>query len=328
MRTLLIFGLLPQDSGKTTVASALCRGLHEIGVKVKPFKPRAGHNLWYQYDVYERCRREGRLYCEDIIKLREASRCPLPYELLNPIDALLSPLMARDFLEEGRGRELYLLEEDTYAHLVAERYTIWDGALRHRIILNRHLSYRLLIDEDYLDRLRAEAVEVMEVDSLEEWMEKHRSLAPRAISTCMRAVSKNCEVLIIEGYNDAASPTPEAGYDVVIGVSPGLAVFYDTSEYSKILEAYRGLGREPMGLRAGDVIPFLKPEGFVEIPPLRRSELGDYDRLSERLSDLVEAALRYLGFDSRGFALSLSSINLHRSMFRGQPGSDSWRSPR
>lgn len=298
MKKLLIFGLLSQDSGKTTIASALCRGLHELGVEVRPFKPRAGHNLWYQYDVYERCRREGRLYCEDIIKLREASRCHLPHELLNPVDALLSPIMARGFLEEGRGRELYLLEEDTYTHLVAERYTTWNGELRHRILINRHPpSHRLLIDEDYLNRLRAEAVEVVEIESLEEWMEQHRRLASRAVSTCMRAVSRECEALIIEGYNDAASPTPEAEYDVVIGVSPGLAVFYDTSEYSKILEAYRGLGREPMELRAGDVIPFLKPEGFFEIPPLRRSELMDYDRLSERLSDLVEAALRHLGLN-------------------------------
>ncbi|KYH36368.1 MAG: hypothetical protein AYL28_006670, partial [Candidatus Bathyarchaeota archaeon B23] len=118
LRAILIFGLLTQDSGKTVVASALCRGLHKRGLRVAPFKPRSGHNLWYQYDAYERCRFEGSLYCEDILKLREASRCGLPPELLNPIDALLAPLDAEGFLEEGRGRELYLLEEDVYSHLL------------------------------------------------------------------------------------------------------------------------------------------------------------------------------------------------------------------
>ena len=294
-RSLLIFGLLPHDSGKTTVASAICRGLHKAGVMVVPFKPRAGHNLWYQYDAYLRCRSEGRLYCEDITKLRKASCCTLPYELLNPIDALFTPLKAKNLLEEGMGRELYLLEEDIYTHLIVERYTVWDGGMRHIIVLNRGLStHRLLVDEDYLNALRADAEEVVEIDNMEEWSGIHGRLSKRAISTCLGEVLESCEALIVEGYNDAASPTPEIKYDAIIGVSPGSAIFYDPDDYLEMLSAYRELGREPMELRAENVVPLLKPDGFVDIPPLRRWELMDYDRLAERLSHLIEAVDSYL----------------------------------
>ena len=297
-RRLLIFGLLPQDSGKTTVASAICRGLQKAGVAVAPFKPRAGHNLWYQYDAYLRCRSEGRLYCEDIIKLRDASRCSLPYELLNPIDALFTPLKAENLLQEGMGRELYLLEENIYTHLIVERYTMWNGGMRHIIVLNRGLSsHRLLVDEDYLNSLKADAEEVVEIESVEEWGEIHGRLSKRAISTCMVEASKGCEALIVEGYNDAASPTPEIKYDAIIGVSPGSAAFYDPDDYLEMLSAYRGLGKEPMELKAEDVVPLLKPDGFVDIPPLRRWELMDYDRLAERLSHLIEAVASYLDLD-------------------------------
>lgn len=256
-----------------------------------PFKPRSGHNLWYQYDAYEKCRSEGRLYCEDIIKLRAASRCSLAHELLNPIDALLAPIEARGFLEEGRGREIYLLEEDTYSHLIVERYTHWDGGLRHRMLINeRWSSRRLLMDEGHLQRLLAEAEEVIRVKSIEEWGDTYRRLASPSILTCMGEISRSCELLVVEGYNDAACPI-KVEYQIVIGAAPGVAAFYNPEEYSTVLEVYRSLGREPLELRARDVIPFLKPEGFVEISPLKRAELEDYDRLSEKLSPLVEATL-------------------------------------
>lgn len=298
MRAILVFGLFAEDSGKTVAASALCRGLKNKGWRVAPFKPRSGHNLWYQYDAYEACKQEGRLYCEDIIKLKEASDCNLPYELLNPVDALLAPIEARGFLKERREREMYILEENSYTHLLVERYTHWDGGLRLRVLVNQRWSAnRLLRDEGHLEELIEGAEEVISVTSLDEWSEAYRRMAPRCISSCMDRVSKSCDIMIVEGYNDAACPTSDTQYDAVIGVAPGVAVFYNPQDYFRVLEAYRGLGRDPMELRAREMIPFLKPEGFVNIPPIRREELENYDILSERLSSLVDAAFRNVELD-------------------------------
>jgi predicted P-loop ATPase/GTPase len=93
-----VFGLFSHSPGKTVASSALARGLLNDGFNVGVFKPRSGHSMWHQYEAFLKCRAEGRLFCEDIMKLKEASRCPLPYEVLNPIDALMSPLKVEKFL--------------------------------------------------------------------------------------------------------------------------------------------------------------------------------------------------------------------------------------
>jgi predicted P-loop ATPase/GTPase len=294
LKSAYVFGLFPISPGKTVVSTALCRGLFREGLKVAPFKPRSGHDLWYQYDSFKRCREEGRLYCEDIIKLRKASGCHLPYEVLNPVDALMAPMNAKFFLENKRVREMYLREPDTFLHLLIERYTSWiEGKARNILCLNKkNLSDKSLIDEDYIRELTEKSEEIIEVEDVTKWNSVFRRLGSGSIHTCSRRIAEEYEVMVVEGFNDAVCPAPELRYDVVIGVAPGVAALYDPDDFQKVIRIKSTISGDPRGMTAEEIMCFIKPEKTYKIHALEESDLTNFDRLSEKLDKINEIVLR------------------------------------
>jgi len=287
-----IFGLFPDFSGKTVVATALARGLLNEGLDVGVFKPRSGHNMWYQYEAFLKCKSNGRLFCEDIIKLKEASECPLPYEVLNPVDALLTPFNIETFLERNLISRMFLIEPDTYQHLTVERYTILENEKKKNLLLLNKRSVEtnlVMLDRDYLKKLENTADQVIPLHNLNEWIRLSKEFGPKAIYSCYQKVRRACKNLVIEGFNDAVSPEPKIldDVDVVIGVAPGTAIFYNPEEFKELLNALMKLGKDLRALRAEDVIKFIREYKIFKIPPLPRECLKDYDKLSEKLKDIV-----------------------------------------
>ena len=275
------------------VSSALCRGLLSRGFKVAPFKPRSGHNLWYQYEAFKRCKNKTRLFCEDITKLKEASRCQLPYEILNPIDALMAPLNARNFLENGYVREMYLKDANTFLHLIVERYTSWkeDRARTVYCLNEKKLSDETLNYKDYIRDLTGKSDEILTVEDVAGWASVLRRLGPVCTSTCSRRIAEEYELMVVEGFNDAVCPAPELRYDVVVGVAPGVAALYNPDDFHRVIEVKSMIGGDPMGMRAEDIVDFIKPEKTLTIPALGKDDLRDFDKLSQKLSHIIEAVL-------------------------------------
>lgn len=118
MKKILVFSLFETSPGRTVVSATLSRGIRNEGLRVAPFKPRSGHNLWYQHDSYDTCKKRESLFCEDIIKLRKAAKCNLPYEVLNPVDALMAPMDAGIYLSNNNTRSMYIDEDNTYNNLI------------------------------------------------------------------------------------------------------------------------------------------------------------------------------------------------------------------
>lgn len=296
--SIYVFGLFPISPGKTVVSTALCRALLNRGFKVAPFKPRSGHNLWYQYDAFKKCKKESRLFCEDIIKLKEASRCYLPYEILNPVDALMAPLDAGDFLEKNYVREMYLKEGDTFSHLLVERYTSCEeGNIKSIICLNeKSLSRKALTDRDYIHDLMEQSDDVVTVEDESGWISAFRRFGPRSISTCARRIAEEHEVIVVEGFNDAVCPAPELRYDAVAGVGPGAAAMFDSGDFERVIKLKSMIGVDPMGLRSEDIVEFIKPERILAIPALDNGVLTDFDQLSKTLVEMVDAILKQLSY--------------------------------
>lgn len=288
-----VFGLFPISPGKTTVSSALCRGLLSTGFKVAPFKPRSGHSLWYQYEAFTRCEKNMRLFCEDITKLKEASRCRLPYEILNPIDALLAPLNAGTFLENGYVREMYLKYTNIFLHLIVERYTSWkEGRARTVCCLNeKTISDETFNYKDYVRGLTSKSDEVLTVEDEASWASVLRRLGPVCTSSCSRRIAEEHDLMVVEGFNDAICPAPELRYDVVVGVAPGVAALYDPDDFHRVIDIKSMIQGDPMGMKAEDIVDFIKPEKILTVPALGNDELGDFDRLSQKFSHITEAVL-------------------------------------
>ncbi len=291
LRTIYVFGLFQISPGKTVVSTALCRGLLRRGYKVAPFKPRSGHNLWYQLDSFNRCKAEVRLYCEDIIKLKEASRCQLPYEVLNPVDALMAPLDTGIFLRRNDTRRMYLLNGVTFNHLLVERYTSWeDGTAKSTICLNDgNRSGEAFSERDYVLRLAEKGDDLVRMEDEDGWNSVFRKLAPHSISTCGRMIAGGHEAMVVEGYNDAVCPAPELRYQAVLGVGPGAVTLYDPEDFERVIRVRSPIGGEPMALRSRDIVEFIKPEKVLAIPALGKKDITDFDRLSKKLDEIVDA---------------------------------------
>jgi len=294
MRSVFVFGFLPESPGKTVISSALARGLKNRGIRTCVFKPRSGHNLWYQHDAFLRCKKEGRLFCEDIIKLRRACGSSLPIEVLNPVDALMSPLDVRGFLERNAVSRLYLLEQDVFSHLVAERYTICKDKVKHILCVNmKALEPRFVMtDLEYIRKLKEHADKILYLNSLDEWSSIFKDYGPKAIRSCYRKISEEADYLIVEGFNDAVCPEKSLRYDLVIGVAPGIAVFYDAEDFHAIIETLQDLGKDPRSLRAENVIKYLQKMKVLPIPALPSSYIKDYDALSKKLNRIVDLTLQ------------------------------------
>ena len=251
MASVFVFGLLPDSPGKTLVSRAIVRGLINRGLDVGVFKPRSGHNYWYQYDAFLKCREEGQLFCQDIIELREARKGDtLPYVLTNPVDSLMSPLRVGGYIVGRNWSQFYIDEYQTFLHLVMERYTIYSSDIRNIICINSAVIKDVLFSEEkFVEEVISKSSETIRIDSLEKWNQLYENLSSKAILGCYRKVCEEHGNVLVEGYNDAVCPNPHLVYDLVIGVAPGVAIFYEPERFGQIIKFMKDLGRDPLGLR-------------------------------------------------------------------------------
>lgn len=288
MTAIYVFGIFEASPGKTTVASALLRGLSKAGVDIAPLKPRSGHDFWYQHDSFLRCKEEGRLYCADIIKLKKASKCGLPYEVLNPLDTLIAPLDAGWFLKSDRIRELYLRHGDEYTKFILERYTIAEEEEHSSFFcVNEINDEGALGDEEYINRV-TKGKKVYRIKSSEEWTRVYNKYAQRSVESCAERIRLDHENLLVESFSDEVYMTPGVEYDAAIGVGPGIATLYPIDKLEKVLDI-KTREESMETVKASKILPLMTPDSTVDLPPLSEEELKDYDLLSCEMEELTDS---------------------------------------
>jgi len=290
LKSIFVFGLFEDSPGKTTFSCSLLHKLKNLGIDSVPLKARAGHNYWYQYDMIRPCLKDGRLYCSDIIKLKKASGCKEKYEILNPIDTLITPLDTCYYLENETSRNLYLAHKDLYNHLVMERYTILKNGRTENTILLRE-SPTHLISTEIIEKLTSKADQILKIDHLESWTSFYDQNASNAITTCTEYLKKH-DIMVSEGFCDIIYPAPIVKHEVVVGVSPGTVVIYDSERFCKAVKYYTR--ERKTQFKASEIIPYLKPKGIYKIPPSTKSELNDFDKLSKAYQEPLESILNQL----------------------------------
>ena len=153
---ILIVGLKGQDAGKTTFALALLAYLREKGHNACAFKPRAGNNVWYDFDVVHDALSQGRLYGKDATRLKAASAFsvaddPLLEECINPIHRL--------WMEPPRINSMSQIPG-----FIIDRVTLRtkDGA-RNLVVENEALPAMYRCSDTLLAQLRAKASKIYHV---------------------------------------------------------------------------------------------------------------------------------------------------------------------
>jgi predicted P-loop ATPase/GTPase len=285
MYQVLVVGLKGVDSGKTTFSRALLSHLRDEGLNVCGFKPMAGNNIWYDYDVVARALSTGRLYGRDAGLLKEESTGDVPEELINPVHRLWSEPSQ---IDPATGLPTFIID----------RITLWpegegeskdgceSGCGGERSFLVESPKVHLNGEMEILRKLYQKAGEVFraeDANDLNRLVEAHYG---RAIRSAYRRIAKEHDAVVVEGYSDAALPAPISGLDLVVGVEPWRISVFDPERYRNAVRlsapAYSA------EVSTGRVTELLRPTRVVEYQPSSPHER--VDRLKEMMDRVLEGS--------------------------------------
>jgi len=253
MRSILVVGLREKDAGKTTLALALISHLKDAGFKVCGFKPKAGNNFWYDYDVVCEALSQGRLYGKDAKLLTQASGVSLPEEVVNPIHRL----WIDESLQAG---------PNGLPGFLADRVTLPETGRGFFLTLNMPMLRRYADCSGLLATLRNSARLVAEVQSLKELNRAVSEFYSQAVRAAYGQVSRY-EVLVVESYSDVAMPWEGLeNLEAIFGVEPWRLCLYEPERY---LTAVRMISqvRQDIEVTANQVCRLVKPLAEVRLKP-------------------------------------------------------------
>lgn len=292
----LIAGLLPYESGKTEFALLAIEEFKRRGFKPGYFKPVAGHDGWYQYDTVINSINRRLLIGHDAYVVSERLGLLDKLHVVSPLDILTLPV---DLVKLNFNTHLY----EDYMSYVGRRVAL--ARLTHlhgRVDNYKHAYY---VCEDVVSRVSDELQGVL--NELVNSVRVDRSIFVKTRSSHVEGLLANPRVyelidsylvfhersdpLIIEGYNDVASPTQgslTSSYAFV--VMPGKALLYSGERYRSAVEllSYRGY---PWTVRSSSVVEIAgRPSKAFDIPPKMHR-----DRLSAVFEDIVDYLIKGAG---------------------------------
>jgi predicted P-loop ATPase/GTPase len=266
-KRVLLVGIHSFDSGKTELAKRLVVAFSQSGQSVEYFKPLSGHNYWYQYEHTKTCMEKGMLVSKDAMDVRSTFSPKSPIELANPVHSLFVPLRIERPLQTLPNT---LGLSGSSSILTMERFSrpSTSGPDTTVLLAQRLVEEdRLLIELDEIGKL-TRGVAISEVQNLEEVHEFENNNFEQHVSESFEFIERQADVVIIEGFNDAAWPWDGLdSVDVVLVVGPGHVFSYDPEKFRKA--AYMMVRgnlpiREVTFSRMSDL---LKPTGRIEVTP-------------------------------------------------------------
>ncbi len=281
---LLVAGLLPYDSGKTSFALELIKALIDHGFRVAPFKPIASHNAWYHYEALINSIDYGALIGRDIYRLARAAGYSDRIEMLSPIDMLIAPLDPVHYFDSMQ----FLI--DSYTTLFRQAVL-----LRISMPINGELKTRhYLIRENYDGMIESVKQDVNELIgkigfihelTFEEFM--NMILDPNLYHKADEMLGElklKFDIVVVESFNDAATPIPSTmKSEYVFIVSPGRVLVYSGDDYAKTVEALESC-MGPLSLKTHSIVALRKPLKSLAWKPKRSIfEVSDTSREAVKL---------------------------------------------
>lgn len=255
----LIVGLLPFDSGKTSMAQSLAREARGRGFDVGVSKPISSMSGWYQYSCVERSIQYGKLIGRDVYKLHEAAGSNDPIEREGPVVSLLTPPDPERVDWESKE----YLGLNLSSQLMVTRLTGVNETKHYYVPSNTQRITGVMKEEvkRVLDSVE-NPVEV-ELEFINELLFKSYTMADE----CLKHIMDKHDFVVIESYNNAAAPTAQSiNVQSVIAVAPGKAAFYTGSLYRKALKAVSSI-KEPWKTTTEEILKLMRPFKTIELTP-------------------------------------------------------------
>jgi len=277
--TILVTGLLPHDSGKTTFTLMLSRALRDEGLKVTVMKPIAAHSAWYQPGSLAESLKLGVLVGGDVVKYLKEGLISNP-DIQNPVDILTAP-------------------PDPTAFPSASAYLNVVESLQNQVVMARlsiHGRTYYVVPEviDRLPRTLKTSLKPLLSMMRPSTKVSSRWLITRLMSpevgtyvlAAAMALRDSADVLIVESFNNALTPVAglENMVNAVIVVAPGKAMVFNGSK----LRAYlSGTPRYSWEVTS-NFVNIARPDDVLDVPltTLRGEEMPPLN-LGEWLSRLT-----------------------------------------
>ncbi|WP_440059549.1 ATPase [Thermogladius sp. 4427co] len=286
---ILVSGLLAYESGKTTLVKGLFEEFLERGLKPGYFKPVAGHNGWYQPDTIENTVTTRLLIGHDAYIVAEIAGLLDKLPFVNPVDILTLPI---DPYAEGYSFRSYIddMSSSIKTTVLARFTSLTSAGISHTYLVIGENIRRLPpvargIFETVYNVVRGSGVFVeTSVRYLEELLDN--PLTYLQIDSFLNFF-KDYRVLLVEGYNDVAAPTPgSCRSDFAIVVAPTRAALYNGDKYCRAVEVLSPL--KPWSVRTVSVAEIVgRPIRIFEIPLV-----NDSAEFKKSVSNIVDLILR------------------------------------
>ncbi|MFW9839283.1 MAG: hypothetical protein ACFFES_00160 [Candidatus Thorarchaeota archaeon] len=281
-KRVLLVGMNSFDSGKTELAKKLVSAYSGDGQTVEYFKPMSGHNYWFNYEHTKNCLEKGQLVSKDATRVRSAFNSKSPIELANPVHSLFVPLRIERPLQTLPNT---LGLSGSSSILTMERFSKPSGSrVDTTVLLAQKLveADQLIINLEEVGKLTRGAA-ILEVNSFEAVREFEQINFERYVSESFNVIENLADVVVIEGFNDAAWPWDKlASVDVVLVVGPGHVFSYDPEKFRKA--------------------SYLMVRGNLPIREVTFSRLSDLLRPVERVeitpeTNITSSEMKLLGLD-------------------------------
>ncbi len=269
----LITGLFPYDSGKTTFAEFLIEEARDRGIDVGFSKPISGINGWYQYEYVIKSIEARLLIGEDMFKLHIAAKSSDPIEYEGPVVSLLLP---PDPEKVGWETSIYS-SIGLQNQISVIRISDLEKTKHYYVPSNIEKAVQSLKNDvkKFLSIVEAEPVGAEESETL---LLNSRSNADK----CLDYLRRRHEFFVIESYNNAAAPTTKSlEVDAVAVVTPGKAAIFSGSDYRRAVLALSGI-KEPWKIVTEEVVSLLDPMMIIDIEPKKANV---FDKVSKVLSN-------------------------------------------
>lgn len=268
----LVAGLLHAGSGKTVLAVSLVRALVKEGFVAAASKPLGATDLMCHPDIIARTRETRVILTWDGYVLHKASGERLPVEVVNPIGALLAPVLLS---RHGGWSSYETTLSEPYRRAVLVRATACAGESRSVHFVN---SDALMRTNRYVGEAIEELALYLNPPPVKAGDEAVSGLfsggGAATADTCLALAEASSDVLVVESNSNVAAPTLRSAYpDIAVVVGYGEAYLVDGERFSRALEALALSGR-PWVASSSEVLMLTGSSERVELPLLEDPDEG------------------------------------------------------
>ena len=286
-----IGGLLEHNSGKTTIAKDMVNFFeNNTSMKVSPFKPLSGSNLFYHYEqIVENANRHEDFVSLDIIELLNETSNDIKTTIANPVHKVNTQAIATRFFEEGSISTFYNKYQGSEALLQRFSFCDSEGKQKSTYIVNEPIykNKKFWNDEKLTEPILRKANEIKPFKNDHEYYSLNSKYYADSIQTSFEYLKNNSDIIVIEGFNDSAHPAwcvRESNLILLLG--PGSIIIYDPDVYFRAIDNYRAINRTQPS-KTNEILRMASPKESLYLSLNATERKETVSKLANQIKDKI-----------------------------------------